>query len=83
MLATKAAAHYLPQERCQRLYQATIGNLVAGVGGTHPVGPGPISVVCALLLHLRLFAAFCYKADNFFYALSAINPVQEKLNRTG
>jgi hypothetical protein len=42
-----------------------------------------IFVVCALLLHLRLFAAFCYKADNFFYALSAINSCQEKLNRAG
>jgi hypothetical protein len=39
--------------------------------------------VCGLLLHLRLFAAFCYKADNFFYALSAINSSQEKLNRAG
>ena len=58
-----------------------MGNVVAGVGRTHPRGPDPIFVVCALLLHLRLFAAFCYKADNFFYALSAVNQVQEKLNR--
>ena len=50
---------------------------------THPLDPGPISVVCALLLHLRPFAAFCYKADNYFYALSAINSCQEKLNRAG
>jgi hypothetical protein len=34
-------------------------------------------------LHLRPFAAFCYKADNYFYALSAINSCQEKLNRAG
>ena len=44
---------------------------------THPRGPDPIFVVCVLLLHLRLFAAFCYKADNFFYALSAIDSCQE------
>jgi hypothetical protein len=35
-----------------------------------------------VLLHLRLFAAFCYKADNFFYALSAFTPVQKKLRQS-
>src|SRR5262249_40580329 len=60
----------------------TIGNLIAGVGRTHPSDPDPISIVCSLLLHLRLCAAVCYEADNVFYALSTINPVQEKLNRS-
>ena len=35
--------------------------------------------MCALLLHLRLFAAFCYKADTFYACCRPSKEVEQEL----